>query len=80
MLELADNNYEISMINILSHGNNGEYKQKNRGHWQQRNGNPKKNMQKKILLKKKTTIIETKNSLIGPITKSRIARGKINGP
>lgn len=53
MLELADNNYEISMINILSHGNNGEYKQKNRGHWQQRNGNPKKNMQKKILLKKK---------------------------
>lgn len=52
MLELADNNYEISMINILSHGNNEEYKQKNRGHWQQRNGNPKKNMQKKILLKK----------------------------
>lgn len=35
---------------------------------------------KRKFFKKKTTIIETKNSLIGPITKSHIARGKINGP
>lgn len=47
------------------------------GHWQQRNGNLKKNIQKKILLMKHT-IIEMMNSLIVLITKSHIARGKIN--